>query len=100
MLKIQIAFQTIHMIGNSPNAAPSRPVSSAWPTRHRIGDNRDQDRRQQRQQTRPVRLQPESAEQHEQRRQRDHRDERAEEQRTADGVQYLLVHLRLSSRET
>ena len=32
MLKIQIAFQTIHMIGNSPNAAPSRPASSACPT--------------------------------------------------------------------
>ena len=29
MLKIQIAFQTIHMIGNRPNAAPSRPASSA-----------------------------------------------------------------------
>jgi hypothetical protein len=30
-LKIQIAFQTIHMIGNSPNAAPSRATSIACP---------------------------------------------------------------------
>jgi len=32
MLKIQIAFQTIHMIGKIPNAAPSSPASSACPT--------------------------------------------------------------------
>ncbi len=31
MLKIQIAFQTIHMIGNRPKAAPSRATSSACP---------------------------------------------------------------------
>ena len=31
MLKIQIAFKTIHMIGNRPKAAPSRPASIAWP---------------------------------------------------------------------
>jgi hypothetical protein len=31
MLKIQIAFQTIHMIGNRPKAAPSSAASSAWP---------------------------------------------------------------------
>ncbi len=31
MLKIQIAFQTIHMIGNRPKAMPSRPASIACP---------------------------------------------------------------------
>ena len=48
ILKIQIAFQTIHMIGNSPNAAPSRRGVERLPDGHRPGDDRHEDRRQQR----------------------------------------------------
>ena len=32
MLKIHRALMTIHMIGQKPNAAPSRAESAAWPT--------------------------------------------------------------------
>jgi hypothetical protein len=31
MLKIHRALMTIHMIGQKPNAAPSRAESPAWP---------------------------------------------------------------------
>ncbi len=60
--------------------------------RHRVDDDRHEDRDQQRPQGGDMSLQLESAQQDEQRDERQRREERRQEQRVADRVEHLLVH--------
>jgi hypothetical protein len=60
--------------------------------RHRVDDDRNQDRDRQRAQRGDVRLQPQATEQHEQGDQRQRREEGRPTERVADRIEHLLVH--------
>jgi len=68
---------TIHMIGQNPNAAPSRPESTE---RHSVDGQRDHDRHHQRDQRRPLSLEAQHTQQHEQHQQRQDREDRSQSQ--------------------